>query len=234
MMQAAHRCELLGDEEVSWNAEVHHRLLSRCLRPTRARGLVDFRAWYVGPISFSVNPVRGLTWPAQHNSQDLGSVPPVQSLPQELVDFAIQVDPSCLDASGAYPAAAAKARINDLYVRNPSRSINPTDFAPLSSRPIVVSIETKKAGGDIDNATLQLGTWHATQFRGLTATSATAAALRDSLDSAGPGDAAVNASSRPGESTAKSRHSAAGPGTEADSKEPPMRFLPSIIIHRHE
>ncbi|KAF5665551.1 hypothetical protein FDENT_12570 [Fusarium denticulatum] len=42
--------------------------------------------------------------------------------------------------------------------------LNPTDFAPLQLSPIVLSIETKRPGKELDAAQLQMGVWHAAQW----------------------------------------------------------------------
>jgi hypothetical protein len=48
----------------------------------------------------------------------------------------------------------------------PCGVINHTDFLPLRNRPVVVGIETKKrGGGDQTEAELQIGTWHAAQWK---------------------------------------------------------------------
>lgn len=44
-------------------------------------------------------------------------------------------------------------------------SINHTDYEPLATRPIALSIETKKPGVDLANAEHQLITWHTAQWR---------------------------------------------------------------------
>ncbi|KAH7124513.1 hypothetical protein EDB81DRAFT_664128 [Dactylonectria macrodidyma] len=46
----------------------------------------------------------------------------------------------------------------------PYHVINHTDFLPLRSHPITVSIETKRRGTGSEGAELQLGTWHAAQW----------------------------------------------------------------------
>ncbi len=59
--------------------------------------------------------------------------------------------------------------------------INHTDFLPLRRRPIVISIETKKRGGDQEEAELQIGTWHAAQWKWLSRLSADAGGSLEAL-----------------------------------------------------
>lgn len=47
----------------------------------------------------------------------------------------------------------------------PTLSVNHTDFRPLQGRPIVLSIETKRLGENLDNAKLQMGVWHAATWK---------------------------------------------------------------------
>lgn len=48
---------------------------------------------------------------------------------------------------------------------NPAMSINHTDFQPMQYSPLILSIETKKPDAETENAKLQIGLWHATQWR---------------------------------------------------------------------
>jgi hypothetical protein len=48
--------------------------------------------------------------------------------------------------------------------RTPTLTVNHTDFAPLQLSPIVLSIETKRPGKELDAAQLQMGVWHAAQW----------------------------------------------------------------------
>lgn len=91
----------------------------------------------------------------------------------KMVDFAVVLGMANLGPGD-------KRRIEQLCAGVPLGSINHTDFAPLMSHPIAVSIETKKpgkSGGDND-AQLQVGVWQASQWRQLRYLVRRAAALR--------------------------------------------------------
>ncbi|KUI64025.1 hypothetical protein VM1G_10813 [Cytospora mali] len=93
--------------------------------------------------------------------------------PAKMVDFAMVLGMANLSPRD-------KRRIEQLCAGVPLASINHTDFAPLMSNPIAVSIETKKpgkSGGDND-AQLQVGVWQASQWRQLQDLVRRAAALR--------------------------------------------------------
>ncbi|PLB50328.1 hypothetical protein P170DRAFT_508528 [Aspergillus steynii IBT 23096] len=46
----------------------------------------------------------------------------------------------------------------------PTQTVNHTDYEPISIRPLLLSIETKKPGVHWDTAQLQIGSWHAAQW----------------------------------------------------------------------
>lgn len=46
----------------------------------------------------------------------------------------------------------------------PTQTVNHTDFEAISTRPLLLSIETKKPGVHWDTAQLQMGIWHAAQW----------------------------------------------------------------------
>lgn len=72
-----------------------------------------------------------------------------------------------LDTSGAADGGQAQARIMDLRRILPLRSINHTDLDALLERPMTVSIGTKKLEADrgLSEAKLQVGVWHAAQWK---------------------------------------------------------------------
>lgn len=49
----------------------------------------------------------------------------------------------------------------------PGLSINHSDWGNFTKDPIAVSIETKRAHGDMEKSILQMGTWHSCQWRAL-------------------------------------------------------------------
>jgi len=83
--------------------------------------------------------------------------------PGKMVDFCLFIDPengpSCVENTAAIKA------IEDLRKVLPLSAINHTDLFFLLSRPLAVSIETKKRGGKEEEAELQMGTWHAAQWK---------------------------------------------------------------------
>jgi len=123
--------------------------------------------------------------------------------PHKLVDFAIFVSP---EADKTRPAASET--IKAICKQRATLSINHTDYPPFRSEPIVVSVETKRPDGDINNATLQLGTWHAAQFRNISAVRLLASSL-DALN------VRNNTSRR----------------VKGDTSG--IEFLPGILIHGH-
>jgi hypothetical protein len=60
--------------------------------------------------------------------------------------------------------AEPSASIRNFCSITPTQTVNHTDFEPVSTRPIVLSIETKKPGVHWDTAQLQMGSWHAAQW----------------------------------------------------------------------
>lgn len=57
-----------------------------------------------------------------------------------------------------------RAKMIELSRICPTQTVNHTDFDPISTRPLLLSIETKKPGGQWDTAQLQIGIWHAAQW----------------------------------------------------------------------
>ncbi|EWZ32802.1 hypothetical protein FOZG_14319 [Fusarium oxysporum Fo47] len=70
----------------------------------------------------------------------------------KMVDFCLYLKPTDSHALQA------------LGRRTPTLTVNHTDFAPLQLSPIVLSIETKRPGKELDAAQLQMGVWHAAQW----------------------------------------------------------------------
>lgn len=89
----------------------------------------------------------------------------------------------------------------------PLSSINHTDLESLISRPIVVSIETKRDGGSLEQAQLQAGTWQSAQWNLLARLVA--------------GDGPDGERGRPS-------------GVDAPDPLDALPFLPAIIIQGHD
>lgn len=75
-----------------------------------------------------------------------------------MVDICVYVSPALLQPDWT-------ARVEAFSRRSPTLTVNHTDFAALASRPIMFSIVTTKPGVDWDMAQLQMGAWHAAQWK---------------------------------------------------------------------
>ncbi|EJT79679.1 hypothetical protein GGTG_04763 [Gaeumannomyces tritici R3-111a-1] len=135
----AKKCFLSGWDEAGWNMAVHYPLL--CL------ALPDGGQLEVTPCTTA-------------SIQPRFVLPPVSP---SRVDFCIAVNPHWPNHHLVKtPASRAVAEVCwDL----PGQSINHTNnYKPLASRPIAISIETKRRGGSDEDAVTQLGIWQAAQW----------------------------------------------------------------------
>jgi hypothetical protein len=84
----------------------------------------------------------------------------------KMVDYVMSVE-ACNETPGdSTGTGGVLAAIEELRRQLPAGVINHTDFIALRNRPIAVSIETKRRGrGQEAAANLQMGTWHAAQWR---------------------------------------------------------------------
>ncbi|KAF4343540.1 hypothetical protein FBEOM_2449 [Fusarium beomiforme] len=131
----ARQCHDTSHEEVAWNVEVHHRLLQAILRePNTTKG---------APFNFTT-----CTTARPHRR----FVP--YSSTAKMVDFCLYLPTNATDADA----------LQALGRRTPTLTVNHSDFAPLQLSPIVLSIETKRPGKELDAAQLQMGVWHAAQW----------------------------------------------------------------------
>ncbi|KAF4992333.1 hypothetical protein FDECE_13748 [Fusarium decemcellulare] len=130
----ARQCHDKNHEEASWNMEVHHRLLEGILRE---------------PGTCKGKPFNFTTCTT---ARPLRRYVPYSST-AKMVDFCLYLD----DGADA-DALQALGR------RTPTLTVNHTDFAPLQLTPIVLSIETKRPGKELDAAQIQMGVWHAAQW----------------------------------------------------------------------
>ncbi|KAJ9132100.1 hypothetical protein NKR23_g11418 [Pleurostoma richardsiae] len=131
--------------EISWNLEVHAPVLSLALRPP---GSPPFSQ----PCGFVA------CHPARIIKEYLNG-----SVPDKMIDFCLYLDPEALKD---------RAAVREIELTRQSLAgymINHTDYDPLRKRPLTLSIETKKPGEGLENATLQVGAWHAAQWRFLDA-----------------------------------------------------------------
>lgn len=140
LVSRANECHADRECEASWNADVHSPILEQVFRSDRfsSRDLVDFRFCPSAQI---------LPWFKPRDA------------PSKMVDFCIFIRPK-LDS----PEERA---INSICQLRPGLSINHTDLGNFCKHPIALSIETKRPAEHGDKATLQMGTWHSSQWRSL-------------------------------------------------------------------
>lgn len=94
--------------------------------------------------------------------------------------------------------------------RTITQTVNHTEYSALQLSPIVLSIETKRHGKDLDVAQLQMGVWHAAQWK----------FLQSAVE--------VMARSRQPEGASDEAIADAAKGTLAE-----LGFLPGVIIQGH-
>ncbi|RSL45049.1 hypothetical protein CEP54_014439 [Fusarium duplospermum] len=139
IVDQAGRCQTLGFDETGWNHLVHTPLLHAALN----------KEWWPGDSLTEYSPCMNASVTARFHKF---------LIPSTKVDYVLHINPALdLDAS----ADAAVQQLQDSVVEN---SINHTAFDPLRSYPICLSIETKKYGGDLKKADLQLCSWQAAQW----------------------------------------------------------------------
>ncbi|KAI0391277.1 hypothetical protein F5Y17DRAFT_441367 [Xylariaceae sp. FL0594] len=138
----AAECDVYQHEEVSWNCNVHARLLELILEDEEGRPCDEFGAMIC--TTARIHPAWKPTWS-----------------PGKMIDI-------CLYHTSKFPDGHddkdLQAKITQFSCLNPTRTVNHTDFFPMGTRPIVLSIETKKPGADWEEAKIQIGVWHAAQW----------------------------------------------------------------------
>ncbi|KAK2005467.1 hypothetical protein LZ32DRAFT_612076 [Colletotrichum eremochloae] len=139
IVKASHFCVQEQVDEAGWGTEVHHRLLEAALRRPGAAIRDDIVNFFHIPTA------------AVHGTR-AGS---------RMVDYCMLVDcpvlfpdEPCLDD--------AIRRTRNLSGRD---TLNHTPPFLLRDKPISLSIECKKRDGGLDNADLQISSWHAAQWR---------------------------------------------------------------------
>ncbi|KPM42100.1 hypothetical protein AK830_g4454 [Neonectria ditissima] len=133
----AKECQEYSHEETSWNSQVQLRLLESIFEND-----VGERCDLFGAMS--------CTTARPHRQFKLSSSP------IKMVDICVYAS---LDKDDAISTAIA-----EFSRTTPTETVNHTDFMPISARPLVLSIETKKPGVHWDTAQLQVGVWHASQW----------------------------------------------------------------------
>lgn len=133
------------------------------------------------------------------------------------VDFCLHIEPG--NGRGEDGTSAPRA-IEALAQHLPENSINHTDFEPLLGLPVTACIETKKpdAGQSATEAKLQVGTWHAAQWK-----------LLERLVRQRQQQQKIRGQNKETDSSSDGCNDAAEP-----SSLPLPTFLPAIIISGHD
>ncbi|KAI0530082.1 hypothetical protein GGR58DRAFT_518758 [Xylaria digitata] len=132
----ASECQQYSHEEASWNSQVHLRLLDGIFEGPDGQ-CNDFNAM-------------SCTTARLHRA-----FKPIWS-PTKMIDICVYASTNqCADLG---------AKISDFSRITPTATVNHTDFAPIGTRPLLLSIETKKPGVHWDAAQFQIGIWHASQW----------------------------------------------------------------------
>lgn len=149
--------------ELSWNIKVHGPLLSEALQGLDSGAFThafDYLPCHTARIDH-----RYLT----------------HSVPEKWVDFCVCFDPESpadpcrLVAGDAEPSLSqsplpdsrAVERIHHLRRRKASSMINHAVLDSIQHRPLVLSIETKRPGEELDKATLQMSAWQSAHWNSL-------------------------------------------------------------------
>ncbi|KAF4977193.1 hypothetical protein FZEAL_6255 [Fusarium zealandicum] len=143
LVGGAKDCNDMEDDEAGWNNLVHTPLLKAVFYGNTPRGsqLDGFRPCTSASIlpGYRIKRASGTR-----------------------VDYVFHFDPKKDDCQPQTTDA-----INEWRASLTDNSINHTSYAPLRPLPISVSIETKPGGMSTRKAQLQMGVWHAAQWRHL-------------------------------------------------------------------
>ncbi|KAL8345875.1 hypothetical protein RB601_005780 [Gaeumannomyces tritici] len=139
LLAKAAQCEEDGWDEAGWNMAVHYPLMRLAV-----------------PDGSQLEVTPCITAQIQPRFQPL-------STSSSRVDYCITINPHWPHQRGVDTPALRAITERQFYL--PERSISHTSYEPLISRPIAVSIETKRPDGSPDEAIAQLGIWQAAQWR---------------------------------------------------------------------
>ncbi|KAK4234281.1 hypothetical protein C8A03DRAFT_37952 [Achaetomium macrosporum] len=145
IFNAAKACRVDRHAETDWNMFVHSRLVSFASANPWAEPMDP-----TTPVSTKFTPCTAARISPAYRPRTGSS---------KMVDFALFFEPS------AEHDAAAREVIDDLRRALPGESIYHTDYAPLRYRPLALSVESKTTGHQLSEAEVQLGVWHAAQWR---------------------------------------------------------------------
>lgn len=139
VLAEAQECQEMQQGEAGWNTAVHFPILHKAIYgAVRKKQLVGTMQCTTANMIKEYLPT---------------------NTPGKKVDFCLYLSP---DEAGDAVAASV---IQDYRRRLPCAVVNHTDFVPLRSRPVAVSVETKRRGADQPaEADLQMGTCHAAQW----------------------------------------------------------------------
>ncbi|KAH7176396.1 hypothetical protein EDB81DRAFT_836445 [Dactylonectria macrodidyma] len=140
LVKDAAEAQASRQNEAAWNMMVHWPLLDNAIyNRWRQNQLVGFACCTTANIIKEYLPI---------------------SCQSKMVDFGIYILPE------AEPSSETTEAIQALRQVLPYNVINHTDFFPLRDLPLAVSIESKKRYcTNLEMAELQLGTWHAAQWK---------------------------------------------------------------------
>ncbi|KAJ4315905.1 hypothetical protein N0V84_008111 [Fusarium piperis] len=139
IVDQAGRCQTLGFDETGWNHLVHTPLLHAVFN----------NSWWSGDSLIEYSPCMNASVIARFHKFPL---------PSTKVDYVLHINPALGLDTGA------DAAVQQLQASVVENSVNHTAFDPLRSFPICLSVETKKYGGDLKKADLQLCSWQAAQW----------------------------------------------------------------------
>ncbi|KAK2051899.1 hypothetical protein LY76DRAFT_527694 [Colletotrichum caudatum] len=144
IVQCSQQCIREQLDEDGWNVEVHHRVLCAALRRPYAPikdGLINFSSTRTAALHKSLLK-RTRT-------------------PSRMVDYCMYVDTAI---AGAVEPAVVGDAVRDLRAISGYSTVNHTSYFHLRDNPVSLSIESKRPGGSVDDAQLQIGVWHAAQW----------------------------------------------------------------------
>jgi hypothetical protein len=156
--EMAMHCQTTDQDELGWNMEVHHLILSSIFRrPQSSRALTDCPLNFAPCTTTRVNP----EFLPRHASG-------------KMVDFCIYYDTNAHDGDEDDEQRLRQQQqqqqqhaLRLLSREMPTLTVNHTDFNPMRLHPIMLSIETKKPGKEQERANLQMAVWLAAQWASL-------------------------------------------------------------------
>ncbi|GME39902.1 hypothetical protein GTA08_BOTSDO12605 [Neofusicoccum parvum] len=185
--------------EAAWNDAVHSNVLQTALRPQ--------------PHVFWENVTHARIYPRDLVPRIAASSPPVEA---KMVDYAILIHPPDEMQSSLLSALRREAELQPPGPAAPLLSLNHTDYAPIRTSPIAVSIATTATDGNESQAKAQLAVWGASHLARLDRL------RRASAASASPQDGATAEESDGGECSN-------GRGRLAQRLEP-LPVLPLVFV----